>query len=190
MQADEVTDHSAAIIAADEKLNGAPTKPHPPVVNDPARKLDPYTVRKCAEFIEQTYRDNEDEALRATFKVPEALSGELQAWHSANDIAAAICSLLDAPAQPSPDAGEGEVDPLEYLTTHFIVKDGPNAGTNQYGHLELWWAAKSVNEEPSAAYNPWMLLGEAQNSYSLVAMGELRGVIAAALWRLAPQEER
>lgn len=69
---------------------------------------------------------------------------------------------------------------LEYLTTHFVVKDGPNKDKNQYGHLELWWAAKSVHEESSALYNPWMLLGTAENSYSLAAMGDLRGVLEVA----------
>lgn len=75
---------------------------------------------------------------------------------------------------------------LEFLATHFIVKNGRNKDTNQYGHLELWWAAKSVNEEPSALYNPWMMLGDAQNSFSLAAMGELRGCLDAARNLLFP----
>lgn len=69
---------------------------------------------------------------------------------------------------------------LAFLATHFIVKVGPNKDKNQYGHLELWWAAKSVNEEPDASFNPWMMLGNAENSYSLAAMGELRGALDAA----------
>lgn len=69
---------------------------------------------------------------------------------------------------------------LKYLTTHFVVKNGPNNEKNQYGHLELWWAAKSVHEEPSAAYNPWMHLASAENSFNLAAMGDLRGVIEVA----------
>jgi hypothetical protein len=66
------------------------------------------------------------------------------------------------------------------LATHFIVKDGPNKDKNQYGHLELWWAAKSVDEEPSASYNPFMLLASAENSYSLACMGHLAGILEAA----------
>lgn len=69
---------------------------------------------------------------------------------------------------------------LKFITTHFVVRNGPNKDTNQYGHLELWWAAKSVDDKPDALYNPMMLIGDAQNSYSLAAMGELRGAIDAA----------
>lgn len=73
-----------------------------------------------------------------------------------------------------------ERDILEFLATHFIVKDGSNKDKNQYGHLELWWAAKSINEAPDASFNPWMMLGNAENSYSLVAMGELQGALNEA----------
>jgi hypothetical protein len=73
-----------------------------------------------------------------------------------------------------------EREVLEFLATHFAVKVGPNKDRNQYGHLELWWAAKSVAEEGSALYNPWMMIGNAENSYSLAAMGELRGALDKA----------
>ena len=69
---------------------------------------------------------------------------------------------------------------LEFLAVHFIVKAGPNKYKNQYGHLELWWAAKSINEEPNASFNPWMMLGNAEDSFSLAAMSELHGALAAA----------
>ncbi len=69
---------------------------------------------------------------------------------------------------------------LEFLATHFIVKDGPNKDKNQYGHIELWWAANSVAEQPDAGRNPWMFLGDAQNSFSLAAMGQLRGALNEA----------
>lgn len=78
---------------------------------------------------------------------------------------------------------------LEYLTTHFVVRNGRNNDKNQYGHLELWWAAKSVHEEASALYNPMMLLASAENSYSLCAMGELRGVIDEARKLLGDGEQ-
>jgi hypothetical protein len=73
-----------------------------------------------------------------------------------------------------------EAEVLEYLATHFVVKDGRNKEKNQYGHLELWWAGKSVHEEPGES-NPWMMLGNAANSYSLAAMGELQAVIRRAV---------
>lgn len=69
---------------------------------------------------------------------------------------------------------------LEALCRHFIVKDGPNKDTNQYGDLDLWWAAKDVREKPDALYNPWMHLGNACNSFSLGAMGHLADVLAAS----------
>ena len=69
---------------------------------------------------------------------------------------------------------------VDDLATHFVVKDGPNKDKNQYGHLELWWAAKSVAEEASASYNPFMLLASAESSYSLACMNHLAGLIAAA----------
>lgn len=69
---------------------------------------------------------------------------------------------------------------LNFLATHFIVKNGSNSEKNQYGHLELWWAAESVDVEPNAATNPWLLLTSAEGSYSLAALGELRGVLDEA----------
>lgn len=49
----------------------------------------------CAEFVENTYRNAEDEALRARFVVPEAKDGYLEAWHQASDVAAAIRNRID-----------------------------------------------------------------------------------------------
>ncbi|RJT41991.1 hypothetical protein D3227_04750 [Mesorhizobium waimense] len=42
---------------------------------------------RIAKRIEATYRNEEGEALRATFIVPEAKDGYLQAWHQASDVA-------------------------------------------------------------------------------------------------------
>lgn len=66
---------------------------------------------------------------------------------------------------------------VAYLAKHFVVRNGPNSDKSQYGHLELWWAAADVAAESSAMRNPFMLLGTAENSYSLAAMGELRALI-------------
>ncbi len=49
----------------------------------------------CAKFVESTYRNSEGEALRARFIVPEAIDGYLEAWHQAEDGAAAIRSRND-----------------------------------------------------------------------------------------------
>lgn len=74
---------------------------------------------------------------------------------------------------------------MEPFAKHFIVKPGPKAATNQYGHLELWWAASSVNDAPDAGKNPWMLLAAANNSYELAAMSELGGALEASRSALA-----
>lgn len=57
-------------------------------------------IEECARFIEQTYRDEPEEVLRATFIVPESSTGTLQAWHQASDVAAAI---RDLPTSPVPE---------------------------------------------------------------------------------------
>ena len=77
--------------------------------------LDPVTVEACAKHIEQTYRDEPDEVLRATFIVPEAKSGILQAWHQASDVAAAIRALL---SQPDPSGNAPE--PVVYISEEGI----------------------------------------------------------------------
>lgn len=69
---------------------------------------------------------------------------------------------------------------VEYLANHFIVKPGANASESQYGHLELWFAAKSVYEKPHVLYNPWMMIGSASGSLSLVPMEEMRQLIGEA----------
>lgn len=69
---------------------------------------------------------------------------------------------------------------LTELVTHFTIKDGLRKDKNQYGHLELWWAGKSVEEQPDALTNPWMLLASAENSYSLGRMGHLAGILDSA----------
>lgn len=69
-------------------------------------------------------------------------------------------------------------DIVEYLARHFVVRNGKMPGP--YGHLELWWASTDANAPADAARNPQMMLGEATNSYSLCAMGELKVLIESA----------
>lgn len=57
---------------------------------------------------------------------------------------------------------------LRHFTDHFEVKAGQNKDSNQYGHLELWHR------------NPGLLLGDAQNSYSLACMGQMAGALEYA----------
>ena len=78
--------------------------------------------------------------------------------------------------------------PLEELTQHFIVKAGPNKDKNQYGHLELWWAGGSVEDEPNALTNPWMMIADAQSSYSLACMDHLAGILDTARAALKQSE--
>lgn len=67
---------------------------------------------------------------------------------------------------------------VDFLAKHFIVKNARMPGA--YGSLELWWAAADINADAKVLNNPHMQLGAATNSYSLAAMGELKGVIDAA----------
>jgi hypothetical protein len=89
--------------------------PHIGCETDIPAALDPVTVEACAKHIEQTYRDEPDEVLRATFIVPEAKSGILQAWHQASDVAAAIRALL---SQPDPSGNAPE--PVVYISEEGI----------------------------------------------------------------------
>jgi hypothetical protein len=66
---------------------------------------------------------------------------------------------------------------LKELATHFVIKKGSRHDTNQYGHLELWQAAKSVNEKPDSMYNPWTCLASAENGYTLACMSHLNDLI-------------
>jgi hypothetical protein len=82
---------------------------------------------------------------------------------------------------------------LVVFTTHFVVKDGSNKERNQYGHLELWFAARSVHEEADAIRNPWMLIGSAEGSFSLACMNVLASALVnadAALSQSAPPAEQ
>ncbi len=104
----------------------------------------------------------------------------------------AATRLMHIACAASPQKVEASWQPnlsaVEALARHFIVQDGPNAATSQYGHLELWWAAKSVTEPPDAMKNPWMMLGEARGSYSLAPMAELQGILQS-LRRSVPLQE-
>ena len=66
---------------------------------------------------------------------------------------------------------------LRAFAEHFEVKEGPKKNETQYGHLELWYAAKSVNEEADALHNPKMLMASAESSFSLACMNALGGAL-------------
>jgi hypothetical protein len=101
--------------------------------------------------------------------------------NDADDFRKAVQTLLALSARLK----EAE-EVIGFLATHFSVEDGPNAKVSQYGELELWWSARDSHADPSALDNPKMCMGVAGNSFSLVAMGELRAVIRRAAAFLEP----